>query len=252
MPESVALDSNVLWSGTKRDFLLSLAEAGQFEPTWGTDTLGEVGYNYRKELINGGSSEAEAQRRADYLISNMREAFPNAEITGYQQRVGRYGLPDPDDEHVVAAADHAGVKTIVTDNLPDFPQGSLPPGTKVVTGREFAWRLARRDPDQALEAVEQRAARSGRDGPKMTVADVLEDMRERQGWPEAADVIERHATATGMTLPSTPPGTGPPGDAPQQQSAKPAPHLGRDRTETRDGHQDRTQDRAQVQRRSER
>lgn len=252
MPETVALDSSVLWSGTKRDFLLSVAYARQYMPKWSTDTLGEVGYNYGKELTKTGNSEAEATRRADYLIATMRRQFPHAEVTGYQQQVGNYGLPDPNDEHVAAAAEQAGIKTIVTDNVKDFPSDKLLPGTQIVTGRDFAWKLAREDPDQALRAVEQRAARSGRDGPKMTVADVLKDMRERQGWPEAADVIERRAVEVGAVQPpSTPPGTGP-SRGPQRQSAQREPHLRRDHTETRSGRSETTQDRARSQHRTDR
>lgn len=252
MPEAVALDSSVLWSGTKRDFLLSLAEAGQFEPKWSSDTLGEVGYNYRKELIKGGSSEADATRRADHLIANMRDAFTRAEISGYQQRVGTYGLPDPNDEHVVAAADHARVKTIVTDNVPDFPQDKLPPGTKIVTGREFARRTAKANPRRALQTVEGMAARSGRHGPKMTVEDVLRDMRERQKWPEAADIINRYAVETGAIQSLAPAGTGQQKNAPQRQAGRPQQRLGRDRAEAIRGRPDASRAGIRSQRRPER
>lgn len=105
MPDSVALDANVLFAGAKRDFLLTLAKAQQYTPTWSTGTLGEVRHNYRKGLIKGGSSPTDATRRADHLVNTLRRQFPHAEVTGYEHRVGSYGLPDRKDEHVLAAAD---------------------------------------------------------------------------------------------------------------------------------------------------
>lgn len=249
---TVALDANVLFSGSQRDFMLSLADAEQFTPTWSTGTLGEVRHNYRKGLIQGGSSKTDATRRADHLIATLRREYPDAEITGYQHRVGSYGLPDRNDEHVLAAADHAGVKTIVTDNVKHFPSDKLPSGTEVVTGREFARRLAESNPRQALRAVEQMAARSGRHGPKMTVEGVLKDLRERQGWPEAAHVIHRHAMATGAVQSLAPSGAGTQKSAPQRQARQPQQRLGRDRAESRRGRPEAGRGSIQPQRRPER
>lgn len=46
----------------------------------------------------------------------MRIVFDDAEARGWEGLEGTYGLPDPDDEHVVAAAVVAGAGAIVTHN----------------------------------------------------------------------------------------------------------------------------------------
>jgi hypothetical protein len=68
--------------------------------------------------------EAAATRRAARLVSQMRAAFADAEVAGWEALEGSYGLPDADDEHVVAAAATAGAGVIVTHNLKGFrPRG---------------------------------------------------------------------------------------------------------------------------------
>jgi hypothetical protein len=71
-------------------------------------------------------------------VSQIRTAFADAEITGWEAREGSYGLPDADDEHVVAAACTAGAGVIVTHNLKDFPADRLPRGIGAVAPSQFA------------------------------------------------------------------------------------------------------------------
>ena len=80
-----------------------------YRPTWSSVTLDEVEYNEAEKLQKRrGFSEAEADERASRLIEQIRRAFSDAEITDFERLEGSYGLPDPDDEHVVAAAELAG------------------------------------------------------------------------------------------------------------------------------------------------
>ena len=68
----------------------------------------------------------------------MDQAFDDATTFGWEGLEGRYGLPDPDDEHVVAAAVVAGADAIITLNLRDFPAPALPEGPETLRPNEFA------------------------------------------------------------------------------------------------------------------
>jgi hypothetical protein len=98
---------------------------------------------------------------------------------------GRYGLPDADDEHVVAAAVIAGAGSIVTLNTKHFPQDLMPAGITVVCPADFAWESVNLSPTTALHAVEEMASRSGRNGRKETVDEILDVLVSRYGMVEA-------------------------------------------------------------------
>ena len=68
----------------------------------------------------------------------MRTAFDDAEVSGWEALEGTFGLPNPDDEHLVAAAVVGGAGAIVTHNAADLPADRLPAGIKVVAPAQFA------------------------------------------------------------------------------------------------------------------
>lgn len=120
------LDTSVLWPSLQRDFLLSLAIEGLYRPVWSSAILAELEFHEAEKLINHGTLPAEADRRARGLVEQMRGVFDDAEVTGWEPLEGTFGLPDPDDEHVAAAAARAQAAVIVTSNLKDFPADKLP------------------------------------------------------------------------------------------------------------------------------
>ncbi|WP_433014062.1 PIN domain-containing protein [Kribbella sp. CA-294648] len=133
------LDTCVLWPSRQRDFLLSLAVVNLYRPLWSSAILDELHDHEIEKLVERhGLSRSEAEGRAARLIEQMRSHFDDAEVRNWEPYDGTFGLPDRDDEHVVAAAvaGHAGA--IVTENLKDFPQDKIPPGIEVVEPSEFA------------------------------------------------------------------------------------------------------------------
>jgi PIN domain len=96
---TAVLDTCVLWASQQRDFLLSLAAEGLYRPIWSATVLAELEYEEEAKLRRRGASEEDAARRAARLISEMRAAFDDAEIQGWELLEGSCGLPDPDDEH---------------------------------------------------------------------------------------------------------------------------------------------------------
>src|SRR4051794_25360716 len=109
-------DTNVLFSATLCDTLLRIAEQRAFRPHWSPDVLTELGTVLTREA---GLTDQQAQRRLD----QMRLAFPDAEIEGYQPLVEAMTC-HPKDRHVLAAAVHARCEVLVTFNLRDFPAES--------------------------------------------------------------------------------------------------------------------------------
>jgi hypothetical protein len=102
---------------------------------------------------------------------------------------GTFGLPDFDDEHVVAAAVLAGAGVIVTENTKDFPRDRVPRGIQIQTAREFAKNTVALNPPHAFVAVREIATRSGRYGPVLTAEQILDVLRDRYHLIEAVDMM---------------------------------------------------------------
>jgi len=160
-----------------------------YRPVWNAVILEELEYSQIKQLTGRGEEPAEAGRRAAFLIAEMRRAFQDAEVAGWERLDGSFDLPDRNDEHVVAAAVVAGAGAIVTDNIRDFPSTMVPPGLEVITPRQFAADTVDVDPTRAMDAVTAIATRSGRRGVVLTEDGVLDALVRRYRMIEAVDLI---------------------------------------------------------------
>lgn len=183
------LDTCVLYPSVQRDFLLSLAVEGLYRPVWSSAILTELRHVEVAKLIRRGIAPVTAGRRAEHLVSTMRRSFDDAEVQGWEPLDGAYGLPDPDDEHLVAAAVVGGAGVIVTHNLRDLPAHKVPGHIEVQRPSDFAWNTVATSPTRALSAIEMMAARTGRRGPVMTVDDVLDQLSKRYEMDAAVELI---------------------------------------------------------------
>lgn len=185
------LDSCVLWPSTLRDFLLSLAIEQAYTPAWSSAVLEEVERNEAEKLVRRGPdvSKVVAAQRAATLIRQMRAMFPDAETQGWEPLEGTFGLPDIDDEHVVAAAVLAKAGAIVTENMKDFPEDRIPPQIKILSAKEFCRDTVEMNPQLASRAVREMAARSGRYGPKLDEDSILDILEQRYGLNETTVMI---------------------------------------------------------------
>ena len=125
------LDTNVLWPSLQRDFLLSLAAESLYRPIWSTEILDEVVECEVRKRVQRGAERGAATTAAKRLTEAMNDAFDDSCITGWEGLVGTYGLPDADDEHVLAAAVVGGAGAIVTANHKDFPAALVPNGINI-------------------------------------------------------------------------------------------------------------------------
>ncbi len=184
---AVVLDTCVLWPSLQRDFLLSLAVEGLYRPLWSSVILDELNYHESQRLVDRGVPVGEAASRAEALVAQMAEHFDDARVEGWEPLEGTFHLPDPHDEHVLAAAVMGGAGAIVTENLKDFPKRAVPNHIDVVPAKQFAYETALVDPQRALAAVQQIAARWRR--PRRTVDEVLDALRANYGMGEAVDLM---------------------------------------------------------------
>jgi hypothetical protein len=131
---TVVLDANVLYRVRLTSILLFLAEQKMFRARWTSDIHDEWVRNLKTKRPDLDEAKIEKRRQS------MDAAVPDALVDGYQSiRVD--GLPDADDEHVVAAALLIRASMIVTFNVKDFPDDVLKP-----------LRLEARHPDDFLLA----------------------------------------------------------------------------------------------------
>jgi len=177
------LDTCTLWPSLRRDVLLSFAAEGLYRPIWSSTVLDELFICEVDKLTSRGADPKDAEIRAIQLIQNMRVAFDDSEVpeATYKALEGSYGLPDPNDEHVVAAAVIGNAGAIVTENLKDFPIQLLPFGVDLTHPSEFLYDTVQIDPVGASRAIQRIVQRSGRFGPQLTFDDVLDQLRTRYG-----------------------------------------------------------------------
>ena len=106
MPRYTAvLDACVLVPIALADTLLRVAEKGLYRPLWSGRILAEA--QAATEEIHPGIDTAKR-------FAQMREAFDDALVSGWEELEGGLSLPDQDDRHVLA---DAGVAQLVVDRL---------------------------------------------------------------------------------------------------------------------------------------
>lgn len=149
------LDACVLYPTVLREILLGAAAAGLYAPVWSAVILEE----WARAAARRQGPGAEAQARAE--IAAARAAFPEAEVAVRPDAARAYGLPDPYDGHVLAAAEAGGAPRIVTLNLADFPPRALRPrGIRAEHPDPFLLALHATDPAAVAAIAEAVRARA--------------------------------------------------------------------------------------------
>jgi predicted nucleic acid-binding protein len=174
---SALLDTCVLVPSRARDVLLEIASTGAYRPLWSAEILDELERTLRTLLGKRGTSPEETDAYLTRLFRQMRIAFPDAPVTGWERLVPTVVLPDPDDRHVVAAAMAGRADVIVTDNLADFPPSALPAPVTRQSLDDFLLDELDLHPDLVVKAVRATAARTGRSGPTLAAYDIATYLR---------------------------------------------------------------------------
>lgn len=176
------VDACVLAGALRRNMLLSLAEAGLFRPRWSARILDET----QKAIseITKGATDGSKQRAA------IEAAFPESLVTGYEVFEDKLELPDPDDNHVLAAAISTSAQVIVTDNLADFPSEALKPhAIDAISADDFIADTIELDPSEAILAL--RTMRERFKNPALDIAALIHKS-EAQGLLQVATFMDEY------------------------------------------------------------
>lgn len=165
------LDANVLYPAPLRDYLLHLANLEMYKPKW-TKIIQEEWI--RNLLINRTDLRRE---NLEKTRNAMNSAFPDSNITNYEEIIKSLSLPDINDRHILAAAIRINANVIVTFNLKDFPVDYLKPyDIEAQHPDEFITNLITLDKSKSLQALKNQV-RSLKNPPK-SIDDVLQTLEK--------------------------------------------------------------------------
>ncbi|MFF2085330.1 PIN domain-containing protein [Nocardia sp. NPDC058176] len=186
MPFSVFFDACVLHPAYLSDTLLRMADAQMFRPLWSAGVLSEL----RGSLVRRDIPPDSVDRR----ISQMKFAFPDAMVTGYESLIS--GMEnDPKDRHVLAAAVRSGAEVLVTFNVRDFPEHALKSYDLIaVTPDDFLLDQLDLYPGLTISTLHRQAAAYRRDPRSVTG---LLSVLERTGTRVFAAEVRRHLDSAG-------------------------------------------------------
>lgn len=146
---TVVYDSCVLYSNHLRDVLMQLALTGLFRAKWTEQIHDEWTRNLLKNRPDIDPNKLKSLRQA------MDLAVPDCLVTGFESIIPSLNLPDPGDQHVLAAAIIAKANIIITVNLKDFPTDTLSNyGMKAQHPDNFIADLLNLEPRRMIAAIQ--------------------------------------------------------------------------------------------------
>jgi PIN domain len=153
-PKTVAvLDACVLFPAPIRDLLLHIAALDGFQPKWSAIIQEE----WKRNLLIKRPDLQEPQLAR--TIQEMNRAFPDANVSDFEAIQLSKPLPDPGDEHVMAAAIKCSAMFIVTFNLKDFPKLALKPHALIARHPDkFVLDLIDHEPEIVLSGFKNQVA----------------------------------------------------------------------------------------------
>jgi predicted nucleic acid-binding protein len=146
----VFVDANVWYPPSPRALFLGAAMAGAFEVATSQQVLNEMHRNIAAKKDEDTATLRTAQLEAQLLAVRQSAVIDVVDFAPTEA----LGLPDPDDEHVVAGALAAGADGILTFNVKDFPESKLEAvGLELCRPDQFAFEGLRGRHPAWVEAV---------------------------------------------------------------------------------------------------
>ncbi len=142
------IDANVFYGARLRSLVLYLAQTKLFRAKWSDEIHDEW---IRNLLVNRPDLSEGNLSRTRQL---MNEAIPDCLVTNHQEFSKCLSLPDPGDNHVLAAAVIGRANVIVTFNRDDFPDAILSPyGVHAKHPDNFLIDLFSLCPEEVIHAI---------------------------------------------------------------------------------------------------
>jgi predicted nucleic acid-binding protein len=188
---SAVLDTSVLVPSVTRDVLLEVASCGVYRPVWSDLILAELTTAVDGILEDKGVPQAERGAYLKRLMSAMHAAFPDARVEVSPALIRAMDSPDLDDRHVIAAAVVGRADVIVTADNQGFPRNRLPAALLAQTPDIFLTYSIDLHPAAVTRAVANVAGRTGRHGPRRSLADLINMLEQRELTQFAAELRQR-------------------------------------------------------------
>ena len=109
----ILIDTCVLFTGEVRKLLLIMAKHNILQPYWSEIIFEEWRRNSKFNIED--------------QITALKNDYPSALVTDFEDMIHDIQLRDKDDRHVIAAAFKAKADLIITFNIKDFPYMKLHP-----------------------------------------------------------------------------------------------------------------------------
>ncbi|MHB1066864.1 MAG: PIN domain-containing protein [Candidatus Nanopelagicales bacterium] len=177
----IVYDANVLYKSTTRDLLIRIAMSGLVQAKWTDRILDEVFTNLAKNRAD--LDPVKLARTRDLMNLAIRDVL----VADYEPIERGLDLPDPGDNHVLAAAIKSRAQVIVTGNTRHFPAEHLAPwNIDAKTADEFVMDQLDLKRDAVVVAVQQIADSHVK--PPNTFAGILKSL-ETDGLAESVAVL---------------------------------------------------------------
>jgi len=180
------LDSNVLYPAALRNFLMWLTVCGLFRARWSYMVHEEWMAAVQRDFPD--VTGKQLGRTRDLMNLHAGDCL----VTGFEELIERFELPDANDRHVLAAAVRSGADVIVTQNLKDFPEEKLDPyGIEAQHPDRFITLLFDLNAGAVLAAAQEHRASLKR--PSRSVDEYLNTL-ERQGLTQTVAALREYAS----------------------------------------------------------
>lgn len=183
------VDACTLVSAPRRDLLLTVAGAEFFRVRWSQRILDETQNALGRIFAERGIEDSAS--RAARSVEAMHRAFPEALVMAHTSLASMtFGLPDANDEHVLAAAFQTQAQAVVTENIADFPEAVLSPlNIEARTADEFIADTIALDEGKAVAA--SRTLRTRLTRPEMSAEGYVRSL-EAHGLFVTASLLNNH------------------------------------------------------------